>query len=540
MSIRLRKQLIFALAFIVAFILYWPSMHGLPIWDDYSYWFRDPVMGPKMSYLTIWKDFGWPLSVSLQKMLLAWWNKNYLYYHLLNFTIHGLNSLLVYKLARYLRFKYATFFFLLFLFHPVGVITTAWMIQFKTLICFFFGLASILAYLKGNKRIGWMIFSWVLFACSVTSKSASITLPLILLVLSYRSYKFSKLHFLIPFFLISGWGTYRVIKSPITIEGSEKAAKISNVKAEEPSPEEKVQPVPAPEVKPEPKVEAPKKAVTKVKLPRPKKIKIKKQKPVLTKPIDYGPAESKSTTPVVESKPAIEIRPVPTEQPKNETLKSEKKLSFKLPDFGLISQTMHYYFWQSILPLSNAPVKGLNYDKAGLEQIIHILFLFIIIFLVWKDSALFYLATAHFMLLPFLGIVHAPFMTVTWVSDQHLYLVLPIFIAFWIRILERMNWKYSPIVLGFFVVLYAAKTYEITPVYKNQITFYEASLKYNPMNVPITYNLALAKFLHGDIIATREILENLIQLSNTEPLMKKNHFYPYAMDLYLTVKVRPE
>lgn len=228
------------------------------------------------------------------------------------------------------------------------------------------------------------------------------------------------------------------------------------------------------------------------------------------------------------------------EPPKSETPKSEKKMKFKLPDFGFISQTMHYYFWQSLIPLNNVPVKGLNYAKAGYEELIHILFLFIIVFLMWKDSALIYLATAHFMLLPFLGIIPAPFMTVTWVSDQHLYLVLPLFIAFWLRLLERLNWKYSPSILGLFLALYAFKTYEVTPVYKNQITFYEASLKYNPLNVPITYNLALAKFMHGDIVETRAILENLKQLSDAEPLLKKNHFFPYAMGLYLMTRPGPQ
>lgn len=482
-------------------------------------------MEPQMSYLTIWKDFGWPLSVSLQKLLLSWWNKNYFYYHLMNFIIHGMNTLLVYKLARYLRFKYAVFFALLFLFHPVGVITTAWMIQFKTLICFFFGLASILAFIKGNKRKGWMVFSWILFACSITSKSASITLPLILLVMSFRTYRFSKLPLLIPFFLLSAWGTYRVIKSPVTIEGSTKAEKITSVKVEEPK---TVQSVATPEVKVETKPEVRPEVKPEVKSkPRPKKVKHKKVKPVEAKPI------------VVETRPLPELKPAPMEPPKIDPPKTEKKISIKLPDFGFISQTMHYYFWQSLIPLNNAPVKGLNYEKAGIEQIVHILFLLMIIFIVWKDSALFYLATAHFMLLPFLGIVHAPFMTVTWVSDQHLYLVLPIFIAFWIRLLEKINWKYSPAILGAFLIFYSVKTYQATPVYQNQITFYEDSLKYNPMNVPITYNLALAKFLHGDIISTRSILENLIQLSDEEPLMKRNHFFPYAMALYLMVRVAP-
>lgn len=533
MSIKLRKNLIFAAAFLVAFILYWPSMKGTPIWDDFTFWFTDPVMGPELSYLTIWKNFGWPFSVSLQKWLLSVWKNNFIYYHLLNFFIHCANALLVYKLARLLRSKYAVWFFLIFLFHPIAVITTAWMIQIKTLLCFFFGLASILAFVKGNKTIWWMVFSWVLFALSITSKSASLTLPLVLLVVSFKNYRFSKLHLLIPFFILSGWGVYRVLNSSVTIEGSGKASEITEVKIEEPKPEAPKAVTPAPVVQPKveaPKIEVPKKEEPKKETPKKQKKKKKQKVPKAVKTETVSPVPAPVVAPIV-TKPEVkpEVKP---------EMKAEKK--FKLLNIDLLLQTLHYYFWQTLTPVHNEPVKGLNYERAGVEQYVHIFFLIMITVVLWKDPAIIFLATAHFLLLPFLGIKPAPFMNVTWVSDQHLYLVIPAMIAFWLRLVEKLNWKYNSALLGLVLAFFMYKTYKATPVYRNQFTFYETSLAYNPMNVPIAYNLALARLAIGDINSCYNILENVIQLSNTEPLMKRNYFFPYVVELFYKVKPRSE
>lgn len=191
MSIRLRNGLIFAFSFFLALAIYWPSIQGKPIWDDYSFWFSAPEMTDRQSYIDIWKYFGWPFSVTVQKFLLSIFKSKYIYYHLTNFIIHFANSLLVYKLGRLFRLKYPLMYFALFLFHPVCVISTAWMVQIKTLLCLFFALASILTFVKGLKETKWMVLSWILFALSITSKSASVTVPVIYVIISLRYHRFT-------------------------------------------------------------------------------------------------------------------------------------------------------------------------------------------------------------------------------------------------------------------------------------------------------------------------------------------------------------
>jgi 4-amino-4-deoxy-L-arabinose transferase-like glycosyltransferase len=175
MTHRNHKSLFFIGAFFLALALYWPSINGTPIWDDQSFWFNDPVMSPDFSYLTIWKNFAWPFSVSFQKFTLSLFGKKYFAYHLINIILHFLNALLVYKLGRLLRIKYPKFLFTLFLLHPSAVITTAWMVQVKTLLCFFFGLLALLCYFKIKRQNKFALASYLCFGLSILSKSASLS-----------------------------------------------------------------------------------------------------------------------------------------------------------------------------------------------------------------------------------------------------------------------------------------------------------------------------------------------------------------------------
>lgn len=546
MSIRLRKTLFFVASFFIALAAYWPSMQGTPIWDDLSFWFLAPEMQSHMSYIDIWLNFGWPFSVTVQKFMLSVFGSKYIYYHLTNFIIHFANSLLIYKLGRLFRLKYPLMFFALFLLHPVCVISTAWMVQIKTLLCLFFALATILTFVKGQKDLKWMVFSWVLFAFSITSKSASITLPVIFVIMNLRLQRFNKLYLLIPFFLLSGWSTYRVLKSPVTFEGSNKAAEATKVKEPEaPKVTEVKKPEPQPaqpvveEKKPEPpkvaKVEKPKKPKKPKKEKAPKKVVVKPEPRPEPKP--EKPEIRPETAPVVATAPVApkkeEIAP-----PANfEGQKKHEKSYQKISNFEMILQTLHYYFWQSLIPTQIAPIKGLNYERPGVEHYVHIFFLLCLVLVLIKDSALLYLGAAHFLLLPFLGIIPAPFMNITWVSDQHLYLVLPCLIGFWLRVVDRIKWKYAYAIPTAFLLFFTYQTYQTTPIYKDQFAFYESSLDYNPTNVPVAYNLAFAKIMEGELIEAETILDQTMDEAEKNPLMKKNRYYPFIVQL--KIKMTP-
>jgi hypothetical protein len=294
--------------------------------------------------------------------------------------------------------------------------------------------------------------------------------------------------------------------SPLTKEGSKRADVVSKTIEEE--------------LKGLPKTEPTKN----VKLTK------KKQKPEKKKKLNPKTLEETSEANKVQ---AALITQLPLDYAKEN--KKEYVNTVLKVDLKKISQYLHYYFWQSLIPVRNEPVKGLNFDKAGPNELIHIFFLLCLIFIFIKDSALIYLLAAHVMLLPFIGIIPAPFMSITWVSDQHLYLVLPGLIAFWMRVVDKINFKYIAALPICFIFFYSIKTFEATSFYKNQFTFYEKCLEYNPTNVPIAYNLAFARAINGDLIASQNILNETIDLSHSIPQMKKNIYYPYLINLYFMV-----
>lgn len=528
MALRKFKLVVFALSFVILLVLYWPALSGTPIWDDTTFWFNDPVMNAGTPYWTIWKGFSWPVSVTIQKFLLSIWETNYTYYHVLSLLLHFANSLLVYRLGRHLQFRYPLFYFLLFLFHPIAVITTAWMVQLKTLLCFFFGLSSMLIYLKGMKDRKWIIPSWILFWASLSSKSASLPLAVILFFVHLKLFKTKKIYLLIPYFLLAGHNAYMILKSPVTTEGTEKAAQITKFKAE-PEPVVESKPEPKPESKPEPKVE-----------PKPEP-----EKPVVVKKESKAEPEAEPLRPlsipvpeqpkVVEEAP-MDIKPLPDTNVEIPPADEKTTLNFIGFDIDLIAQTMQYYFWQAVVPVYNQPVKGLNYSKAGITDLVHVIFLLMMVFIFWKDSGLLYLGTAHFMLLPFLGFIPAPFMNITWVSDQHLYLVLPALLAFWMRVIDKVPWKKAFIFPSIFLAFFGYKTYEATPMYQDQFAFYEESLNYNPYNVPIAYNLAYAYLVKGEWPIAYSIASDTYVLAEKEPLVKDNIYFPYLAYLYLQLK----
>jgi hypothetical protein len=543
MSIKIPKPLLFILSFVVALALYWPAMNGTPIWDDFTFWFSDPVMKSSLSYTEIWLRFAWPFSVSVQKLLLALWDKNYFYYHLLCFSLHYANSLLVYRLSRLARLKYAFLVFLLFLLHPVSVISTAWMIQIKTLLCMFFALAAVVAFIKGQKNIRWMIFSWALFAFSILSKSASITLPILFLVYSLRQNRFKKISLLIPFFLFSMASAYRVLSSEVTKEGTEKALNISKISTEIPKKIEAPKPVaPKVEVVP-PVVEIAKnvekkksQAPTPVPKPAPKAEPKPKPKPEPTK-VTPAPVSVQEPKPVPPSQPVVKI-PQKKVVINNTDIKKDSwlTLAFIKVNGALILQTLNYYFWQGILPLENTPVKGLNFEKVGFVEYLHIFFLFTLIIIFLKESTLLYFAAAQFLLIPFLGFMPAPYMTVTWVSDQHLYLALPAMIFFWMKIVEKIKWKFAFIIPVIFISYFSYKTYETTKFYRSEIAFYEECVEANPFNIPIVYNLAFAYLMKNEIAKANSLLENTIILSSSKPHVEKNPYFRHVVSLYQEIQ----
>jgi len=465
------KPVFILVSLLLCLVLYWPSMNGQPVWDDLSYWFNYDVITKDFSYLTIWGNFGWPLSVSIQKLLFGWWNHQYLNYHLLNFLLHGLNAFFLMKVAERLKLPYARILFLLFLLHPANVISVSWMIQLKTLLCFLFALVSFYFLIKAEEQKKWFLLSWIFFFLSLTSKSASIPLSIFFLLYSFKKMKRIELLWLLPFFILSFGATGRMLASPVT------SSAMAMVENQEPA-------------------------------------------PINAETASQFPKKSESSAPV-------ETKVVPAIPTTNKKVTSR---------FVTFISTTHYYFWQTLLPMENQPVKGLKYSGPGALEALHFIFLILVVIINWGKATSIFLGCGYLMLLPFLGIIPAPYMNLAWVSDQHLYLAMPFFICFWLSLAQKVKLKYASFIPLIFLPIYCYKVAIATPLYKNEVTFYKASLQADPLNVPIAYNLAFTYVKKGQITQALEVTNHIIQLTEVAPEIYYNKYFPAFFMLHLKLQ----
>ncbi|MDD5129736.1 MAG: tetratricopeptide repeat protein [Candidatus Omnitrophica bacterium] len=132
-------------------------------------------------------------------------------YHLTNLILHLLNCLWVFWLIYIISGNIAIAWITAILFgiHPMQVESVAWISERKNVLCAFFFLGSLVAYLyylKKEQAKKCYFLCLGLFILALLSKSMAITLPLVLLLLDYfYSRKLSWAVFLekIPYFLLS-------------------------------------------------------------------------------------------------------------------------------------------------------------------------------------------------------------------------------------------------------------------------------------------------------------------------------------------------
>lgn len=496
------KYALFVLSYVLAAALYWPSFSGQPVWDDLTFWFYDPVMDSSFPYSQIWRNFTWPLSVSLQKGLYGIAGDNYPVYHAINFLLHGFNSWLVYRFLRLVRISLTLSFvgFLLFLIHPASVITVAWMIQFKTLICFTFAIGSLILFVSARD---WKVYalSVFLFLLSVLSKSSALPFPIVLFFFLGKSWKSKRALWIIPYLLVSIGGYYRLTNSQIATEGIKQATEVAVKVVEK-----------APPVTTEETNDVAAKAADESFKPIPDAPLVIPKEDFAPENVDYDKA-GKWASPV-------------------EPTKSNEEDPKLIAHARLFIKTLYYYFWQTFLPVDNAPVKGLNPFPPSFQDYLHLFFLFILSVIAFRLNLLPPLIGAHVLLLPYLGIIPAPYMNVTWVSDQHLYLSLPCFILFALGLAEKLKGKWIIPVVALVFAYYAYQTNEASRLYKNNFVFYESSIHSNFNNIPLVYNLSILYVLHGRTDDAISLIQSVIEVSKEEPYIKENRFFPFIINLH--------
>lgn len=132
-------------------------------------------------------------------------------FHLINLLIHLFNIVLVFYFVKVLVGRHKTALIVAFLFavHPMHVESVSWISERKDLLYTFFYLLSLVFYLKylnNTRSLKFLIAAFLMFLFSALSKSAAVTLPLILLLLDYYKQRaLNKKNILekVPFLLLS-------------------------------------------------------------------------------------------------------------------------------------------------------------------------------------------------------------------------------------------------------------------------------------------------------------------------------------------------
>ncbi len=208
---------------VLVLIVYWPAMHGEFFWDDVAFIRDNPAVQTWDHLITAWVDpraFGgiqyYPLTYTTSWMEYQLWGTNTFGYHLVNALLHGLNAILCWRLLGQLGLRAAWVAAAIFALHPIQVESVAWMVERKNvlsgagflgaLIYFsrFFQLTGNSSSSQGTNR-DYGIGS-ALFVAALISKSATVVLPAVLLVLLWwRRGRVERREWvaLLPLFLLS-------------------------------------------------------------------------------------------------------------------------------------------------------------------------------------------------------------------------------------------------------------------------------------------------------------------------------------------------
>lgn len=202
---RKQKLLIGLIPALLTFIVYLPSLgNGFVNWDDPTYVLENAYirsLGPeffKFAFTSFYFSNWHPLTLISYAFDYALWKDGPFGYHLVSNVFHSLNTGFVFLTALTIagRTKASAFTAvaasfiaaMLFGIHPQRVESVAWISERKDVLCAFFFLLSLLAYMKYSasvRKVLWYSLSLVFFILALMSKPMAVTLPVVLLIIDF-------------------------------------------------------------------------------------------------------------------------------------------------------------------------------------------------------------------------------------------------------------------------------------------------------------------------------------------------------------------
>ncbi len=181
--------------------------NGFTAFDDEGYIVNNPYI----------RDFSWngikaifTSFYSSNLLLYRFWGLSPMPYHILNVLLHIVNTWLVFKVVEKFSGQRITTVIvaLFFAIHPLHVESVAWLSELKDVLYSAFYLAALYTYVMymDTHIRSYYFATLLLFVCSLLSKSAAVTFPVLMIVIDlYRSRKLNLQSYIekIPFFLLA-------------------------------------------------------------------------------------------------------------------------------------------------------------------------------------------------------------------------------------------------------------------------------------------------------------------------------------------------
>ncbi len=214
---KVSKYTIVVILFLTAAVYIRALQNGIVHIDDDMYLLKNPFLrdftfsGLKEIFTSFYEYNYHPLTTLTFWLEYRLFEFNPVPYHLFNVVLHLINTWLVYRLATRLSGKTlaGAIVAVLFAIHPMHVESVAWISERKGLLCALFYFLSLLYYLRyvdlGLRRKH-LVLSGLFFLTALFSKSAAVTLPVLLLLIDwYRGRKLTAgvIGEKLPFFLLS-------------------------------------------------------------------------------------------------------------------------------------------------------------------------------------------------------------------------------------------------------------------------------------------------------------------------------------------------
>ncbi len=203
----------------LTFVVYLPALHNGFIWDDDAWLMKNQSLYGWSGLHELWFNplalqQYYPITGTVFWIEYQLWRFDPFGYHVVNVSLHALNTVLFALVLRKVRLPAPWFAATIFAVHPVMVESVAWITEIKNTLSTAFFLGSVLCYLRFEnleecdrpREWKWFGFSLILFLCALLSKSVTCTLPVVLGILIWwkrprlRSADFIPL---IPYFLLA-------------------------------------------------------------------------------------------------------------------------------------------------------------------------------------------------------------------------------------------------------------------------------------------------------------------------------------------------